>query len=187
LQICRLPPRAAVFYVRALRLARKADDEWSLISATAPHHLLLLLRLARGRRRVVELGTGSAWGTVVLALGDPRRSVRSFDPFDLGGRERYLALAGAARKRITLYPRPGAEPDGESADFVFIDSSHGYEDTVSEFRAWLPHLEPRAIVVFHDYESFEVARAIDSLALDGKNVKGVYVWTATQSGDFVNR
>src|ERR1039458_8514350 len=151
LQIIRLPPRAAIFYIRALRLAKKHGDGWSLISATAPHHLLMLLRLSRGKKQVVELGTGGGWGSVVLALGHPERTVRTFDPYDHGFRDRYLSLAPKeARQRILLRNQPASEHDGMPADFLFLDSSHNYQDVIDEFNAWLPRLSPGAIVVFHD-------------------------------------
>lgn len=176
IQIARLRPRAAVFYIRALRLAREFGDEWSLISATPPHHLLILIRLAKGRHRVVEVGTGSAWGTVVLALTDPARRIRSFDPFEFGQRSRYLELAGDASERITLYKRPGEQTDNDPVDFLFIDASHSHEGTISEFEAWRPNLEPCALVVFHDYWIPEVASAIAELDLDGREMEGLYVW-----------
>ena len=107
LQVCRLPPRAAIFYVRAIRLARRLGDDWSLISATAPHHLSELIRLAKGRHSVVEIGTGSGWTTGVLALVDRQRTIRTFDPYDLGNRDRYLALLGSRRLQITVNKRRG--------------------------------------------------------------------------------
>lgn len=181
-QVFRLPPRAAVFYVRAIRTARQSGDAWSLRSATPPHHLLLLLRLAKGRKHVVEIGTGSAWGTIVLALADHTRTVRSFDPYEFGHRSTYLALAGRSLSRITLHERPGQQPDGLPTDFLFIDASHSHDGTIAEFQAWLPYLEQDALVAFHDYYLPEVSSAISELGLDGKNVDGVYVWRHVTPG-----
>ncbi|HEY9696886.1 MAG TPA: class I SAM-dependent methyltransferase [Trichocoleus sp.] len=41
-------------------------------------------------------------------------------------------------------------PD-QSLDFVFIDSSHEYDDTVAEILAWLPKLRPEGLLCGHDY------------------------------------
>src|SRR6185437_907021 len=38
-------------------------------------------------------------------------------------------------------------------DLLFIDTSHYYEHTVQEIRAWFPLLAGRAKVVFHDTNS----------------------------------
>ncbi len=35
-------------------------------------------------------------------------------------------------------------------DILFIDTSHLYEHTGEEIRAWFPHLAPRCKVIFHD-------------------------------------
>ena len=56
-----LPPRVARFHLRARRTARAGGDEFSLVSAAAPQDWTRLLRLARGAREAVELGTGTAW------------------------------------------------------------------------------------------------------------------------------
>jgi predicted O-methyltransferase YrrM len=176
LQVCRLPPRAAIFYVRAIRLARRLGDDWSLISATAPHHLSELIRLAKGRHSVVEIGTGSGWTTGVLALVDRQRTIRTFDPYDLGNRDRYLALLGSRRLQITVNKRRGDEPDDQPADFLFIDSSHDEQATIDEFTAWLPILSPGAVVVFHDYALPAVESAVHKLSIDGQATNGVYVW-----------
>ena len=107
-----LPPRVAIFYSRARRAAARSGDRWSLESATGPRSLALLLRAARGRRRVVEIGTGTAWTTAALALADHKRRVLSFDPTVWPERDRYLRLAGPeAATRIQLVLAELAEHD----------------------------------------------------------------------------
>src|ERR1039458_7658526 len=93
-------PRVIGFYLRAITLAYVRQDRWSLRSAVGPREMATLLQAARGRRCIVEIGTGTAWSTIALALADPERRVFSCDPTIRPMRERYLRLAGSARRRI---------------------------------------------------------------------------------------
>lgn len=176
-----LPARVALFQWRAWRLAWRSGDRFSQVSGTRPRKLAALLRAAHGRRRVVELGTGTAWTTISLALADGERTVLSFDPIARSERERYLRLAGPAiRGRLTFVcapgdsgpggsdergpgesaagrgdrrPRPGDCPpaNGGTVDLLYVDSSHERDATMREFRAWRPALAEGATVVFDDY------------------------------------
>ncbi len=99
----RLPWPVARFVVRARSLARRDGDVFSLDSALRPAKLAVLLEAAAGRRTVVELGTGTAWATIALAIADPERTIESWDPVARPQRERYLDLAGPdVRRRITF-------------------------------------------------------------------------------------
>ena len=178
-----LPPRVAWFYFRARRSAARSGDEWSLKSATKPESLALLLRLAEGRRAVVEIGTGTAWTTAALALADPRRTVVSYDPVVRPERDGYLALAGAgASARIELIEaggEAGPPPEGPAPDFVFVDGSHERELTIRTFEAWREALAPGGAIAFHDYgnELYPgVSQAIAELGLEGRVERDVFVW-----------
>jgi predicted O-methyltransferase YrrM len=184
-QLVGLPPRVARFYRRARRLAARRDDEWSLRSVTKPSSLKTLLRLARGRRRVVEIGTGTAWTAVALALADKDRRVVTFDPVVWPQRGSYLDLGGdEARERITLVEGPGEEGAAdreEPVDFLFVDGSHERARTIATFQAWRPHLAPGAVVAFHDWGSAEypeVTEAIRELGIDGEPAGELFVWRA---------
>lgn len=171
----------AWFYFRARRDAARSGDDWSLGSATKPESLALLLRIARGRRTVVEIGTGTAWTTAALALADRERHVVSYDPIVRPERERYLDLSGA-RDRIVLRAEGGeAGPASgdEPPDFVFIDGSHEKELTIRTFEAWRERLAPGGAIAFHDYgnELYPgVTEAIRELGLDGDVERDVYIW-----------
>ena len=180
-----LPPRVAWFYFRARRAAARTGDDWSLGSATKPESLALLLRLARGRRAVVEIGTGTAWTTAALALADPRRRVVSYDPIVRPERDRYLALAGRrAAARIELIEsggEAGPPPEGPAPELVFVDGSHEKELTVRTFEAWRGALAPGGAIAFHDYgnELYPgVTEAIRELGLEGRAERDLFVWTA---------
>jgi predicted O-methyltransferase YrrM len=176
-----LPPRVAVFQARARRHARRSGDLLSLTSVTRPADLRALLALARGRRRVVELGTATGWTAISLALADPQRTVTSLDVIDREEPRRYRQLVGGSvRARIDLQLRDGAEgPIGDGGvDLLYIDSSHRREPTIAEFTAWRPALAPGAAVVFDDYAHPDypgVREAITALGLDGERRGAMFV------------
>ena len=178
-----LPPRVAWFYFRARRTAARTGDEWTLRSATGPESLALILRLARGHRAVVEIGTGTAWTTAALALDDARRTVVSYDPVVRPERDRYLAIAGpSATGRIELIEaggEAGPPPEGPAPDFVFVDGSHEKELTIRTFHAWRGALAPGGAIAFHDYANElypGVTEAIEELGLEGEAERDVFVW-----------
>jgi hypothetical protein len=178
-----LPRPVAIFYWRAYRHAWRTGDEFSLLSASRPAELAALLALARGRIAVVELGTGSAWSAVALALNDVERRVVSYDPHIREQRQAYLSIGGAgARDRIEL--RPDSDSAGPRAgdrpvEFLFIDSQHEREPVMTAFAAWQDALAPGAVVAFHDYRHPDfpgVHEAIGDLGLEGREVGGLFVW-----------
>lgn len=177
----RLPPRVALFMFRARRHAVRAGDEFTLASAIRPADLAALVRLARGRRTVTELGTGTAVSAIALVLADARRTVVTCDPCVRPEREAYLALAGrSARARIELRAQRDSEGPrrGDCAELLFIDSEHYRESVLTAFRAWRGCLEAGAVVAFHDYDhpSYPgVREAVAELGLAGRSVGGMFV------------
>lgn len=169
-----LPPRVALFYLRALMAARRVGDRWSLDVVTRPHELAALLRVARGRRHVVEIGTATAWTATALALADSERRVVSVDVEEHEHRDRYLALAPAScRERVDLRLVAGTEavPGVEGVDLLFIDGAHDADSTVQAYEAWAPRLAPGALVLFHDYDDPDypgVTAAVERLGLAGR-------------------
>jgi predicted O-methyltransferase YrrM len=187
-----LPPHVAGFQWRARRRARQLGDAFALESSTRPADLARLLKIARGRNRVVELGTANGWTAIALALDAPQRHVGTFDPFDRPERRAYLELvAPRVRERITFVPEagrtgPGAgDPSGRDLlggiELLYIDSSHEREETIAEVRAWEGALAPGALIVFDDYGHPAypgVRAAVDELGLRGRLVGTLYVVTA---------
>lgn len=173
IRLRRLPPRVAWFLWRARLLARRSADPFSLVSATRPADLALLLRLARDRRRVVELGTGTAWTAIAFALADSRREVISYDPIARSERDRYMKLVSSeAQARIQLISEPGSmgPASDEAIDLLYVDSSHSRQGTIEEMRAWRPVLRAGALVVFDDYTHSDypgVREAVADLGLRG--------------------
>ena len=177
----RLPRGVARFHRSARRLARDTGHTWGLEAATTPVDLAHLLRLARGRRAVVELGTGPGWTAISLALADPARRVTSFDPVVHEHRDAYLALVPpATRERVRFVRAEGAagaadHPGG--VELLFVDSTHERAATVAELRAWEPRLASGATVVLHDYGHPDfpgVAEAARELGLAGTVTGGLF-------------
>lgn len=175
------PVRVAVFYARALLTAARTGDGYAFAVSTWPRDLAGLLELAGDAREVVEIGTATGWTTIALALQVPGRRVHSYDPVARPERERYLRLVPAeVRERVTFHPEPGetgADP-AAPVDFLFIDSSHEYEETVGTYRNWASRLAPGATVAFHDYgapEFPDVERAVRDLGLRGEARGRVFV------------
>jgi predicted O-methyltransferase YrrM len=176
-----LPSRVALFDWRAHRLASRIGDRFSLVSATRPQDLALLLRLARGRHRVVELGTGTGWTALALALHDSRREVITYDPVYRRERDRYLELVDPdVRRRITFVEAPGSSgpPDEAEIDLLYVDSTHGREETKDELRAWQSALAPGALVVLDDFDHPDfpgVREAVRELGLSGQQRGTLFV------------
>lgn len=177
-----LPPRVGLFYVRAWLAALRSRDRFTLDSASRPSDVATLLALARGHAATVELGTGTAWTAIALALADDRRRVVSYDPVVRPQRERYLALApGQAQARIDLHDdaAEAVQPEPASVGFLFIDCAHDRETTAAAFRAWEAAIRPGGVVAFHDYDHPVypgVREAVEELGLRGTTDGGVFVW-----------
>lgn len=178
-----LPDRVAVFYVRAWLTALRSRDRFTLNSATRPSDVTTLLALARGRKAIVELGTGTAWTTIALALAEDDRRVASYDPVVRSERERYLALIPEqTRACIELHHESGelVRPAAASVSFLFVDCAHDCETTLAAFRAWEPAIAPGGVVAFHDYDHPHhpgVRQAVELLDLHGTKRGGVFVWS----------
>jgi predicted O-methyltransferase YrrM len=178
-----LPPRVALFRWRARRLARRAGHAWGLEAATPPADLAALLRLARGRREAVELGTGPAWTAIALALADPERRVASYDPVVHDHRKDYLGLVparvGERIRFVTVEGAAGAAEHAGGVELLFVDSTHEHAATVAELRAWEPRLADGAVVALHDYGHPEfpgVADAVRELGLEGEVTGGIFAF-----------
>lgn len=178
----------AWFWLQARARAQRRDDQFSLASAARPSDLRTLLDLAETRSAVVELGTGTAWTAIILALADPERVVISYDPSVRREREGYLNLVPErVRSRVKLRDQPdvtGPQQDDPPVEMLFIDSAHEREAVVAAFLAWRDALAPGAVVAFHDYDNPSwpgVREAVDELGLQGRRSGGMFIWTAPTS------
>lgn len=133
-------PSVVWFQWRARRIARRTGDTFSLVSVTRPADTQVLIGLARGRSRIVELGTATGWTAITLALDDLQRRVVSYDVVSRGP-ERYLELVPRdVRNRIELVLASGstAPTDGQAVDLLYIDSSREHEQTMAVAASSVP-------------------------------------------------
>ncbi len=182
-----LPPQVARFQWRARRRATVLGDAFALEASTRPADLARLLKLARGRRSVVELGTANGWTAIALALDDAKRTVVTFDPFDRPERAAYLELVpDTVKRRIEFVAQPGQLGPGATrtkavrrhVELLYIDSSHDRDETIAEVTAWRQALGVDALIVFDDYGHPDypgVRDAVDTLGLVGETVGTLHV------------
>ena len=178
-----LPPAVRRFYLAAEREAKRLGDERTLEERSTALSLRQLLRWARGRQTVAEIGTSAGWAAIALALADQDRQVITLDPFPHPQRHRYLALVPEqVRDRVQLVSARGEDgpPASLRPDFLFIDEAHEHQGVVACFQAWRPALQPGALVVFHDYHSTwpGVISAVQELGLDGEVRQTSFLWRA---------
>jgi predicted O-methyltransferase YrrM len=136
---------------------------------------------------VVELGTGTGWTALALALTDPLRQVVTYDPIYRPERERYVELvAPEVRSRVKFVTADGASGPAEAGtiDLLYIDSTHARQATIDEFRAWQPAFGEDAVVIFDDYDHPEfpgVREAVQALGLAGSQRGTLFVYEAAKA------
>lgn len=122
--------------------------------------------MARGAKRIVQLGTYHGVGSVVLAAvarqNDPAGGrVLNIDVGDLGAARGLCEAAGLAEYSEWLMTSSTA-PDAlarwaEGWDALYIDTSHEYEQTAEELRLYTPGAAAGTVILLHDAAS-EAAR-----------------------------
>lgn len=171
----------ARFHWRARRAAARAEDHFSLASATRPSDLAILLALAQQRQVVGELGTATGWTALAFALASPERRVWTYDPVARPEVERYRRLVDDdVRSRVEFVTAPGSAgpPAGLSFDLLYIDSSHEQDETIAEVQAWRPSLRYGGLIVFDDYAHPHfpgVRAAVAALGLAGRRLGTLFV------------
>ncbi len=159
--------------LRALALASGVIPPRTMHS---PAEAQTIARLARGRRRVVELGVYEGSSAIVLCsvLG-PASELHLIDPFvDATGwalPPDARPVQGATRRAVARAARRGG-PDRRGGpavhwqiarsqdagrawsqtevDLVFIDGDHSPAGCREDFEVWSPHLSADGAIAFHD-------------------------------------
>jgi hypothetical protein len=128
----------------------------------------LLREMARGRRRVAEIGVYEGSSAVALcAVLEPDAELHLIDPFGRQGRALpagWGATEGATRRVVARaarrtgprvvwhvdYSARVAARWGGSVDLVFIDGDHSEAGARADWEGWRPFVAPGGAVVFHD-------------------------------------
>jgi len=133
----------------------------------------LLFRLARGKSRIVEIGSYRGKSTVMMATSaGPGSCVWAIDPHlefagdgvagysdeDQRVLERALVTNNVA-DRVTHWPissrdafaRWQAAPPAANLDMVFIDGDHNYPEVLFDLLSWTPHVARGGTIACHDY------------------------------------
>lgn len=141
------------------------DDDMDVLAA---------LMLASGAVHVLQFGTFLGGSAVVLAdlakrNATPERPAKfvTVDPDDgyLQTAFKYLEISGGAdisqpAMAFSTDPALIAELKKHKWDFIFLDTTHQYFDTVDEIRAIVPLCGPGTVFAFHDASSF-AAKELD--------------------------
>lgn len=175
----RLPPRVVVFRLRVRAVARRFGDPDGF-RALSLWRLSRLLVLARGRDRIVELGTALGWTALSLVLANPRAVVETYDIAALTGRDLYPDLippSALARVRWHLRSSEHGPAGPTTCDLLLVDANHGREETRANVLAWYDHVAPGGLVVLDDFapEFPGVVEAVHDLGLEGERVGRFFV------------
>lgn len=120
--------------------------------------------------RVVEIGTGKGSSLARIMYGlSLHQDVRvwTIDLLEQDEAKDALEAAQIPNWRYEFLVGDSAEigktPGWEKLDLVFVDGSHSYEGVVADVGAWMPHLKPEGVFVFHDYRNrkHRVTKAVD--------------------------
>jgi predicted O-methyltransferase YrrM len=183
-----LPAPVRQFRRRAWLRAVKSGDRQSLHTTLTAPDLRRLIDVANGRRRILEIGTSTAWTALSLLLVDRERTVVSYDVAAYPQRARYFDLVGEdVLDRLRLVQASALDPgpvDGVF-DLAFLDANHHEEPTARAFEVWSEHVVAGGLVVFDDYDERTypgVVRAVERLGLDGRQAGRLFIWTKPASG-----
>jgi len=126
-----------------------------------------LLRWARGRRQVVEIGV--AEGASACALREamsPDGALYLIDPFHLSRMRSINALRRAAHSAVGRhgtckvawiedFSQRVAADWSQPIDLLFVDGDHDEAAVLRDWSDWSPHITPRGVALFHDSRVFE--------------------------------
>jgi len=107
--------------------------------------------------RSVEMGSyrGRSATVLGLKLQEVNGHLSCIDIFDEVGYQIFQENLKKSNLSPQVYRMKSVEAvnyfENESLDFVFIDSSHEYDDTLDEIVEWLPKLKRDGILCGHDY------------------------------------
>jgi hypothetical protein len=120
-----------------------------LTPADINEHLPVLYELARGCKRVTELGTRTGVSTLAFLQAQPEKLV-CYDLVRLPEVDQLAALAG--RTEFVFRQEDVLQAEIEETDLLFIDTLHSYDQLREELRRHAG--KARRYVVLHDTTTF---------------------------------
>ena len=134
-------------------------------------------------KKIVELGCTPGGSTIPLLwaaerndgylwscdLANPPTKIPHYNSSDMSKRAIIGGIKASELGKVWFH--------GE-VDFIYLDTSHAYEDTIEEINAWLPHLKEGGLFVFHDTEIYksEVFRAITHVITNSSSLFELHHW-----------
>ncbi|MDI6704588.1 MAG: class I SAM-dependent methyltransferase [bacterium] len=113
---------------------------------------------------ILEVGSYLGASACFFALGTKKPGQRIYcvdtwqnDAMSEGKRDTFAEfLKNTAYFKEKIIPLRGYSEDiartfDKKIDLLFIDADHSYKGCNQDVKAWFPHLNPGAIVIFHDY------------------------------------
>ncbi len=140
-----------------------------------------LMRYARGRRHIVELGVMHGATTALLrSVMATDGTVTGIDPHP-PGRLGVSFERLTARREIARHPRGRAvlirKSSDEAAaawatpvDFLFVDADHSWAGIERDWREWVPHVVAGGIIALHDSHHVPDRDDLDSVRFTEKVV-----------------
>lgn len=164
--------------------------------------IVRLIRLAEGKRTVIEIGVWRGGSTAFLASAiHPEGCVYAVDDWSgqpsnpnavvnhqlaACGRDVIMGQCAAALDpwidagRVCLIPKSSkdflASPLPAQPDFVYLDGDHSYEAVKTEIAAFRPLMAKGGILGGHNYSHADVRRAVDESFPNGVFVDGRVWW-----------
>lgn len=139
----------------------------------------VLKAMAVGKDLIVELGTGEAESTVLLAVAKRVVTIDIFEKYPHIFREGVSTKYNEMKKILNPYPNIevvcalsyeyAINFKDDSIDLLFVDSSHDYVTVKREFDCYLPKIKKDGFILFHDYNEIhpEVVDAVNQIILTG--------------------
>lgn len=105
---------------------------------------------------IVEIGTALGGTSRLMYEATKERNIKIYTidvaPFQ-------AAFDNLADTSVTILSKKSAEISGRWADdfnhpidLLYIDGNHTLEGVFRDIQAWIPHLNPGSLIIFHDYD-----------------------------------
>jgi hypothetical protein len=162
--------------IRATVLAKRLDNSFGNISIKGVEVGVLKGEMSASllrQRRNLTLLMVDRWTNDPSNKSDPKFYSRDNSYFESSMRAAIASTDFASDRRTIIKEsslKAASTVEDDSLDFVFIDADHGYEECLSDIRAWFPKLRSNGIMCGHDYHRPNypeegVKRAVDEFLM----------------------